>query len=105
MTIYVCNQNEQPFKGRYDGIDYVFAVGKTVAIPDMAAQHIFGYGLVDKQPTLVRWGLMKTSTDIDGALKWLGNFVFGEQPEPEVPDLSKLVSQPEPEVPGTVSAE
>ena len=42
-TIYVTNKSEKPLKDGFSGIVYEFLPGKTIEIPEEAAQHIFGY--------------------------------------------------------------
>lgn len=87
-ALYVCNNGEKEFADRYDGEDYVFPIGMTVALPVMAAKHIFGYGESDKTRALKRQGVMNYSTDKPKAMEWLGQFKFEELEPPAPPDLS-----------------
>ena len=44
--VKVTNRNNiAHFKDKYGGIEYVFPCGETVAIPEEAAEHIWGWGL------------------------------------------------------------
>ena len=73
-NIYVTNKSEKPLKDGFSGIVYEFLPGKTVEIPEEAAQHIFGYKDDDKQPYLARLGWAKTSNDIEEGLKILAQW-------------------------------
>ena len=72
----VTNRNDFDFVGRYDGQDYPFPSGKTTAIPEDAAKHIFGVGLTDKTDILVRHGWMQNSTQTAEAMSKLNKFSF-----------------------------
>lgn len=72
----VTNKNNFDFDGRYNGVDYRFPQGKTVAVPDDAAKHIFGVGLGDKTDVLVRHGWMSNGAARDTAMAKLNNFSF-----------------------------
>lgn len=72
----VSNKNNFDFDGRYNGVDYHFPQGKTVAVPDDAAKHIFGVGLADKIDVLVRHGWMSNAAARDTAMAKLNNFSF-----------------------------
>ena len=54
----VTNGNDFNFAGRFNGVDFAFPAGKTTALPEDAAKHIFGVGLADKTDVLVRHGWM-----------------------------------------------
>lgn len=73
-AILVTNRNAETLRDRYDGVDYVFAPNETVAIPEEAARHIFGYGDPDIRRVLLRQGWMKSTTEERAALTRLGNF-------------------------------
>lgn len=74
--IGVKNTGADPITGRYDGQDYVFKPGVTVALPDEAATHIFGYGLDDKSRALIRLGWLVNSTQYAHALQRLDSIQF-----------------------------
>lgn len=80
----VTNRNDFDFIGRYDGQDYPFPSGKTTAVPEDAAKHIFGVGLADKQDILVRHGWMQSSGQLAEAMSKLNKFSFNvaDQLEP-----------------------
>jgi hypothetical protein len=101
----VSNRNNFDFQGRYNGVDYHFPQGKTVAVPDDAAKHIFGVGLADKVDVLVRHGWMSNAAARDTAMAKLNNFSFnvaeqlnpGEIIETEIaePKVESVVEQQE----------
>lgn len=74
--IGVKNTGTEPVTGRYDGQDYEFKPGVTVALPDEAATHIFGYGLDDKSRALIRLGWLVNSTQYGTALARLDAIQF-----------------------------
>ena len=73
----ITNRNNFEFTGRFNGTDYNFPVGATVAVPDDAARHIFGIGQADKTDVLVRHGWMTHSSLRDQAMGKLNGFSFG----------------------------
>lgn len=72
----VKNNNTFDFVGRYDGVDYLFPQGKTTALPDDAAKHIFGIGAAEKTDVLVRHGWMTHSGEMPQAMDKLNGFSF-----------------------------
>lgn len=72
----VTNSNDFDFIGRHNGQDYQFPSGKTTALPDEAACHIFGVGNANKEEVLVRHGWIKSADGIKNALKILNKFSF-----------------------------
>lgn len=72
----VKNGNKFDFSGRFNGRDYRFPKGKTVAIPEDAARHIFGVGEQDKTDVLVRHGWMRHSSEYDKGMEILNKFSF-----------------------------
>lgn len=83
---------QPPIKARYDGQDFEFKPGVTVALSEDAATHIFGYGMDDKARALIRLGWLVNSTQYEAALARLddiqffaeGKVVFDEPAVPEV---------------------
>jgi hypothetical protein len=67
--------------GRYDGVDYVFKPDTPLDVPEIVAQHVFGFGLKDKSQALARLGWARTSDEIVMALEKLGTVQFDEPPE------------------------
>ena len=50
MIVKVTNANNAwRVRDKYAGIQYEFPPGETVSIPQEAAEHIFGYGLPEKE--------------------------------------------------------
>ncbi len=72
----VTNRNNFDFEGRYNSHDYQFPAGKTTAVSDEAARHIFGIGLKDKTDVLVRHGWMTHSSHQGAAMAKLNGFAF-----------------------------
>lgn len=96
-TIWVTNKGEESFTDSHIGMQYDFKPGVPVAIPLLAAQHIFGYGVEDKTPHLVRLGWLKYSNEMAKAQERLGQFKFSTvSPEKnhEVPSVVDEVPPP-----------
>lgn len=74
--IGVKNTGKEAIVSRYDGQDFEFKPGVTVALSDEAATHIFGYGLDDKTRALIRLGWLANSTALNDALKRLDEIQF-----------------------------
>lgn len=72
----ITNNNGFDLQDRYDGQDYFFPKGKTVACEDAAARHIFGVGEQDKKPYLTRLGWLQSTGEFDEAMQKLNNFSF-----------------------------
>ena len=72
----ITNNNGFDLKDRYDGDDYIFPAGETVACPDAVARHIFGVGDEDKRPYLTRQGWLRSSDKFDEGMEKLNNFSF-----------------------------
>jgi hypothetical protein len=88
--IGIKNNGSDIIKGRYDGKDYEFKPGVTVALSDEAARHIFGYGEDDKTRSLIRLGWLANSTHYDQAASRLDSIQFFAEAkvtfeEPEAP--------------------
>jgi hypothetical protein len=74
--LIVTNNNTFDLNDRYNGIDFSFPVGQRVAIDEVAARHIFGFGDADKTPYLVRQGWMRSTGEFESAMKALNGFSF-----------------------------
>ena len=90
---------KEVIKGRYDGQDYVFKPGVTVALSEEAATHIFGYGLDDKTRALIRLGWLQHSTSLEDALARLDEVQFlseakVEFKEPPAPEGTQTAPPP-----------
>src|SRR5277367_3218381 len=80
--VRVINKNPgKPVVGRFNGKDYVFKQNVPLDVPEIVAQHIFGFNLEDKMPCLNRLGWMQVSTDYESGMEKLANVVFEEPPE------------------------
>lgn len=58
--IFVTNNNPFQHQDSFDGKLYIFPPGEKVAVPIIAAQHMFGFGNPDRTETLVRLGWANT---------------------------------------------
>jgi hypothetical protein len=92
-TTFVTNTWEKPIKFDYAFKLYEFPVGKTVEIPEDAARHLFGYGEEDKEPYLVRLGLIQTKKDIPDGIRILSKFLISLDPPKRNQSLSPLVEK------------
>lgn len=72
----VRNNGEETVKGRYDGQDYEFPPGVTVAVHEEVARHILGFGQDDKSRALARLGWLSNSSQYQEAVKRLDAFQF-----------------------------
>jgi predicted component of viral defense system (DUF524 family) len=70
--IFVTNRNDFVHSDAYDGHEFTFPPGEKVAIPEVAAQHMFGYGLKDKEEVLVRLG-WAAKLDPNGKKGWVSD--------------------------------
>ena len=81
MAIRVTNKNQQVYRDRYDGLDYVFEPNKPVVVEDeRALVHFFGYGM-DQAYQLKRFarnGWLKMHDEAGLAAAWatFGGFKF-----------------------------
>lgn len=92
----VTNGNDFNFAGRFNGVDFQFPAGKTTALPEDAAKHIFGVGLGDKTDVLVRHGWMTNGAMFAAATAILNKFSFNvaDQVEPgEIID-AEIIEEP-----------
>lgn len=80
MGIWVTNETDKAFSGRYAGVNYYFAIGTPVELSSEAATHIFGFGHEDKSASLRRLGWLITSDQEEAALARLTQVKFGAAP-------------------------
>ena len=80
MKIYVTNNGNTSLEDGWNGERFTFAPGIQVEIPVGAAQHIFGYGVDDKVPHLIRLGWLKMSNEVEAGMKRLAEFSFSDRP-------------------------
>lgn len=80
--VRVINRNAgKPVIGRFNGRDYTFKTNVPVDVPEVVAQHIFGFGIEDKSACLNRLGWMQMSTDYEKGMGMLANVIFDDPPE------------------------
>lgn len=79
--IRVTNRTGIVIKSRYDGTDYIFKDGEPTDIHEVAARHIFSWGLDDKSQALHRHGFLKSLEDFK---TWIDQIDFEEVPSPAV---------------------
>lgn len=92
-TLYVTNTLDNPIRFDYAFKPYEFPVNQTVEIPEDAARHIFGYGDEDKEPYLVRLGLIKTKNDIPDGVRILSKVLITLDPPKKNHSLSPVVEK------------
>jgi hypothetical protein len=90
----VQNNTGNDLTDRYNGTDYTFPAGASVALDENAAQHIFGFGDADKVPYLVRQGWMRTTGEYESAMRILSGFAFSAY---EIPIPGEIVQKPIPQ--------
>lgn len=80
--LWVTNTSDEFFADMWDGKQYNFPPNKATQVSVDVAQNIFGYGVQDRTPILVRLGWTKVTSDIPKALERLDKFVISEtQPQ------------------------
>lgn len=92
-TVYVTNRWVKPIEFSFEYKPYSFPVGETVEVPIEAVRHIFGHGVVDKEPFMARLALIKTKNDIPEGLKILQKFEITDQPPIKGHALSPVVER------------
>lgn len=80
--LQVTNNNTFDLVDRYDGQDFTFPAGATVALGEDAARHIFGFGEADKIPYLARQGWVRNSGEIEAGMQKLNGFSFASYDTP-----------------------
>lgn len=92
-TLFVTNTLENTIKFDYAFKPYEFPTNKTVEVPEEAARHIFGFGDDDKEPYLVRLGLIKTKNDIPDGVRILSKVLITAEPPKKNHSLSPVVEK------------
>jgi hypothetical protein len=86
----ITNGNDFDFEAGFNGRIYKFPMGKTVACPDDAAEHIFGIGDQNKTAYLARHGWVKVMGFVQDGLNILNKFKFqAVEPDLGVPMAEK----------------
>jgi hypothetical protein len=92
-TLFVTNNWDKTIEFDYAFKLYQFPVGKSVEIPEGAARHLFGHGDADKEPYLVRLGLIKTKADIPEGIRILSKISITEELPVKNHSLSPVVEK------------
>lgn len=92
-TVWVTNKGTEEFSDYHHGFKYEFRPGVPVALPIAAAQHIFGYGVQDKTPYLIRLGWLKYSNELDAAVAKLHEFMFSTNQSEMNHELPSVVGE------------
>ena len=85
----VKNKSDIDLSDRFNGQDYHFPKGGSVALNEEAARHIFGFGDPDKTPYLIRQGWMKRSDEYGAAMRILSGFAFSAIDLPDEGELQQ----------------
>ncbi|NDF74960.1 MAG: hypothetical protein EB114_12390 [Betaproteobacteria bacterium] len=64
-NVFVTNNLDKDLYFEYNFVGYSFPVGKTVAIPKIAARHMLGYGDENKEKYLVQLGLIRLHSELE----------------------------------------
>ena len=94
--LQVTNNNTFDLSDRYDGQDFTFPAGSTVALGEDAARHIFGFGEADKTPFLARQGWVRNSGEIEAGMAKLSGFSFSSM---DIPMQGEVIVQEDEEPP------
>lgn len=93
MTVWVTNRSGSEHSDSYSGVVYEWKAGTTVEMPDIAAQELFGYGIDDKVPFVVRNGWSVCQNDMKNALAKLAKFEVSTVPPVNPHLLSPVVER------------
>ena len=77
----VKNRSDADLQDRYNGTDYPFPKGQSVAVDEEVARHIFGFGDADKIPYLSRLGWMRSNQEYEMGMERLALFTFSDAGE------------------------
>lgn len=92
-NVFVTNNSGQPLKDGYAGVVYEFPIGQTVEIPEEVANHIFGYGVENKEPYLARLGWIHTKNEVESGMARLNRWKISSEPPEKNQSLSPLVER------------
>ena len=93
MTMYVTNNTDAEISVLFEAKELKFPVGEPIEISEFAARHLFGYGVTDKEPCLVRLGWQKTNADFIPAVEKLMLIDISETEPEKNHSLSPVVEQ------------
>ena len=79
-TVFVTNTSDKELVVTFEYKPIEFHIGKPVEIPLHAAKFIFGHGVTDKEPCLVRLGWVRLHSELEQGLERLAQFSITDQP-------------------------
>jgi hypothetical protein len=79
--IRVINKNDDTVVGRYAGKDYHFKRNVPLDVPEIVANHVFGFGMDDKSQALNRLGWARSSDELTAGMEMLSRVEFADPPE------------------------
>ena len=89
--VYVTNKSGKKLEMSYAYKMYEFPVDETVQVPLEAAKHIFGHGVVNKEPYLVALGFIRLHSELDEGLERLAKFEITSEPPQQDRSLPSAV--------------
>lgn len=78
--VFVTNTGDFDHSDSYDGVSYSFPRGKSVEVPEVVAENLFGYGHESKFDFVVRLGWTRDSRDLPEALAKMEKFLITPEP-------------------------
>jgi hypothetical protein len=81
--IRIVNRTGSIIKARYDSVDYVFVPDEPTDVHELAAAHIFGYGVDDKIPAFHRLGWLNHMS-LEMCIERVKDIDFDDVPAPAV---------------------
>lgn len=90
-SIFVINRTDKKLKDGYAGVFYEFLPNQVVEVPLEVAQHVFGYGIDNKEPFLARLGWVKTANELDEGLERLSKWELLTEKPKKNDSLSPIV--------------
>ena len=79
-TVFVTNNSDKNLVTSFAYKRIEFPIGKSVEISTDAARHIFGHGVVDKEPHLARLGWVTLHSELEQGLERLSKFEISDKP-------------------------
>ena len=79
-SVFVTNRSDDKLVVTYEYKQFEFPPGKPVEIPTRMATFVFGHGVTDKEPCLVRLGWIRLHSELEQALERLEKFLISDQP-------------------------
>jgi hypothetical protein len=91
--MWVTNKTGAVIRVNFEARDVSFPVDEPVEVTDFAARHLFGHGVEDKVPCLVRLGWQQTANDHEKALEKLALVEVSDEKPVKNHSLSPVVEQ------------